>query len=231
MQKLAKMYGIGLDEEVFRFGSRADHFKINNWLRTVLEFSVKKLEKIIEEKKKDQENVLKEKEIYQQKLSIREANPSNLFDFIIFSLKQHLSLQNEEQVVALLAEKNKYLSKIIILGLKQEFAQIKAWLRHLSENWGQVCDFLSQDDSNLIQLLELIKPCLLSKDPAVCEAGIGLYQRLVTTEYKAAFAEWFVQNQLLQLFMSCFRKYTGLQPLVTQFLPFVGERVLLSIDQ
>ena len=40
-----------------------------------------------------------------------------------------------------------------------------------------------------------------------------------------------MQNQLLQLFMSCFRKYTGLQPLVTQFLPFVGERVLLSIDQ
>lgn len=100
-----------------------------------------------------------------------------LLEFILISLSHNLSLK-PRQAQQLLNQSNKLLSHICVKGIKGQFQMLINWLADIYSNWAKLLNLCLAEQTNIVMLLNVVKPTLLSKDEEVVHWGLRLYTKL-----------------------------------------------------
>lgn len=118
------------------------------------------------------------------------------------------------KAAALLAGGNKYLAHVVIKGVKGDFEPIVLWYQDVYANINHLMSLLVKEESPeaVTNVLQVLKPGLMSKEEEVAQAAIKLYLKLaidlLSLDLMAPAAEWFFcENGGLFACLVCIKRH------------------------
>ena len=159
----------------------------------------------------------------------------NCLEFILVTMSRAFNLK-PKQAAGLLTDSNKYLSHILVKGLKGDFAPVTAWLSdvyELAETFSSLIK-VEEDANSMHMVLNAFKGGLYSKDSEVTTWTMKIFSKLMIDLYvdgtlKQAW-EWYISvDGGLDGTVYALQRHTGLEEICLDLMINIGRGNLYEL--
>jgi len=132
------------------------------------------------------------------------------------------------EIGSLLAEKNKYLSQMLLQGLKGNFNSILKWLQFLDLNSSHLISLIKSDEESINIVLDTLRPGLLSKSNDVAlwtyRLLLKLIEELFELNLQPVIWNWFCKDSGgLSTCLLSLKKHTNVNDYIGTLFVMLGK--------